>query len=476
MVKFFSAIPNLVKSSENWIIPKIDWELLSKYDTAGPRYTSYPTAPQFTEQFTAQDLQETIQHANLQPNPAPLSLYFHLPFCESVCFFCGCNVTFTADRSRPHTYTETLIQEMNLVKPLLQRQQKVHQLHWGGGTPTFFSSEQLNYLGETIYQRFSFAENAEIGLEIDPRETKEEHLKILSKLRFNRLSMGIQDFNPTVQKAINRNQPEAMTRNIIESAREHGFQSISVDLIYGLPYQTEKTFAETLEKIIQLNPDRIALFNFAYLPEMIRHQKAIASDALPSATEKFAILRRAITQFSEAGYRYIGMDHFAKPHDTLCQAQDQGTLSRNFQGYTTHGNCDLYAFGVSAISQIQNVYAQNQKNIHDYSKALANHQFATQRGIRLTPDDLLRREIIMTLMCHFELDIQHIETKYQLSFNDYFSDELETMLPLQQDGLIHLENHKIQVTSTGRLLIRNLCMIFDAYLKQKPNQKFSRTI
>ncbi|MBX7157792.1 MAG: oxygen-independent coproporphyrinogen III oxidase [Verrucomicrobiae bacterium] len=465
-----------VKTTESFAVPTVDWKLIAKYDTSGPRYTSYPTAPQFTEEFTAHDLQETIHNANLQLNPPPLSLYFHLPFCESVCFFCGCNVTFTADRSRPHAYTQTLIQEMDLVKPLLQKRQKVHQLHWGGGTPTFFSPDQLNYLGEGIYQRFSFAENAEIGLEIDPRETKEEHLKVLSELGFNRLSMGIQDFDPTVQKAINRNQPETMTRNIIESAREHGFQSISVDLIYGLPHQSEKTFAKTLEKIIQLNPDRIALFNFAYLPEMIRHQKAIASDALPSAAEKFAILRRAITRFGEAGYRYIGMDHFAKPHDTLCQAQDQGTLSRNFQGYTTHGDCDLYAFGVSAISQIQNVYAQNQKNIHDYTKALANHQFATQRGIRLTPDDLLRREIIMTLMCHFSLDIQAIEKKYHILFADYFSEELKALSPFEKDELIRLSHNIIQITSTGRLLVRNLCMIFDAYLKQKPTQKFSRTI
>lgn len=464
-----------VKTGEDFIAPTVDWELLAKYDTSGPRYTSYPTAPQFTENFSENDLKQTIQSSN----PTPLSLYFHLPFCESVCFFCGCNVTFTADRSRPHAYTESLIQEMDLVIPLLalkEKNQKVHQLHWGGGTPTFFSPDQLHYLGDAIRQRFTFADNAEIGLEIDPRETTETHLKTLEQLGFNRLSMGIQDFDPTVQKAINRNQPEAMTRKIIETAREHGFQSISVDLIYGLPHQTETTFAQTLEKIIQLNPDRIALFNFAYLPEMIRHQKAIAVEALPSAQEKFAILRRAITRFSEAGYRYIGMDHFAKPNDTLCRAQDQGTLSRNFQGYTTHGECDLYAFGVSAISQIQNVYVQNQKNIHDYTKALANHSLATQRGIQLTPDDLLRREIIMTLMCHFELDTKKIEKKYHITFTDYFSKELQAMLPLEQDKLVFRSNNKIQVTSTGRLLIRNLCMIFDVYLKQKPNQKFSRTI
>jgi oxygen-independent coproporphyrinogen-3 oxidase len=464
-----------VKTGEDFITPTVDWELLAKYDTSGPRYTSYPTAPQFTENFSENDLRKTIQAAKA----TPISLYFHLPFCESVCFFCGCNVTFTADRSRPHAYTESLIQEMDLVVPLLElkeRKQRVHQLHWGGGTPTFFSPDQLRYLGDAIRQRFTFADDAEIGLEIDPRETTEAHLKTLANLGFNRLSMGVQDFDPTVQKAINRNQPEAMTQKIIEIARAHGFQSISVDLIYGLPHQTETTFAQTLEKIIQLNPDRIALFNFAYLPEMIRHQKAISVEALPSAKEKFAILRRAITRFNEAGYRYIGMDHFAKPNDTLCQAQDQGTLSRNFQGYTTHGNCDLYAFGVSAISQIQNVYAQNQKNIHDYTKALTSHHLATQRGIQLTQDDLIRREIIMTLMCHFELNTKRMEENYNIIFADYFSEELQAMELLQKDNLVHRDNDKIQVTPTGRLLIRNLCMIFDAYLKQKPNQKFSRTI
>ena len=461
---------------DSFVVPTIDWDLLAKYDTSGPRYTSYPTAPQFTETFTGKDLAETIQEANLRPLPSPISLYFHLPFCESVCFFCGCNVTFTADRSRPKSYTETLIREMDLIKPLLHAKQKVYQLHWGGGTPTFFSPDQLKYLGDAIYKRLTFAPDAEIGVEIDPRETTTEHLKTLKSLGFNRLSMGVQDFNSDVQKAVNRIQPEALTQKSIETARELGFQSISVDLIYGLPNQTEKTFAQTLERIIQLNPDRIAFFNFAYLPEMIRHQKAISEQALPSAREKFSILRHAITRFSEAGYRYIGMDHFAKPNDDLCRAQDNGTLSRNFQGYTTHAGCDLYALGVSAISQVQNIYAQNHKKIQAYTDAVQTQQFATHRGIRLTPDDLLRREIIMTLMCHFQLNISTIEAKHHLTFSDYFVDELKALAAFEKDGLITKNKEKILATSTGRLLIRNLCMIFDAYLKKKPDQKFSRTI
>lgn len=465
-----------IKPVENFVVPTVDWDLLAKYDTSGPRYTSYPTAPQFTETFTGNDLAETIQQANRQTTPPPLSLYFHLPFCESVCFFCGCNVTFTKDRTRPTPYTETLIREMDLIQPLLQTNQKVHQLHWGGGTPTFFSPDQLKYLGDAIHQRFTFASDAEMGVEIDPRETTPEHLKILQSLGFNRLSMGVQDFDSDVQKAINRIQPEALTKNSIETARELGFQSISVDLIYGLPHQTEKTFTQTLERIIQLKPDRIAFFNFAYLPEIIRHQKAISAETLPSTQEKFAILRHAINRFTEAGYRYVGMDHFAKPDDDLCRAQDQGTLSRNFQGYTTHAGCDLYAMGVSAISQVQNVYAQNHKKIQTYSEAIQNQQFATHRGIRLTPDDMLRREIIMTFMCHFQLDIPTIETKHHLTFSDYFAEELAAFAPFEKDGLILRTKEKIQVTSTGRLLIRNLCMIFDTYLKKKPDQKFSRTI
>ena len=463
-----------IKTVENFVVPTIDWDLLAKYDAAGPRYTSYPTVPQFSETFTGKELEKTIRETN-ESSSSPLSLYFHLPFCESVCFFCGCNVTFTADRSRPKSYTETLIREMDLIQPLLHTQQKVHQLHWGGGTPTFFSPEQLKYLGDAIYKRFTFSQNAEIGVEIDPRETTSEHLKVLQTLGFNRLSMGIQDFDANVQKAINRIQPETLTKKSIDKARELGFQSISVDLIYGLPHQTEKTFAQTLEKIIELNPDRIAFFNFAYLPEMIRHQKAISAESLPSTQEKFSILRYAIHRFTEAGYRYIGMDHFAKPDDDLCRAQDQGTLARNFQGYTTHAGCDQYAMGVSAISQVQNVYAQNYKKIPAYQEAIQNQQFATQRGIRLTSDDLLRREIIMTLMCHFQLDIPLLEKKYYLTFIDYFADELTRLSPYEKDGLIKIEKEKIYVTSTGRLLIRNLCMIFDAYLR-KSEQKFSRTI
>lgn len=455
---------------------KVDIDLLNKYNISGPRYTSYPTAPQFYESFSSDDLRQEIIATNASKEAPPLSLYFHLPFCESVCFFCGCNVTFTSDRKRPISYTELLIKEMDAIAPLIAKNRQVNQLHWGGGTPTFFSPEQLKQLHEATCARFNFAADAEIGLEIDPRETTSEHLQVLQQLGFNRLSMGIQDFDPQVQKAVHRIQTKEMTQRVIEEARARGFTSISVDLIYGLPHQTEKSFSITIDQIIELNPDRIAIFNFAYLPEMIRHQKAIHAEALPSPEEKLAILQRAIRTFSEAGYRYIGMDHFAKPNDELCKAQDAGTLSRNFMGYTTHAGCDLYAFGVSAIGQVGRTYAQNHKNIHEYEKTIQESGFAIQRGIRLSDDDLLRREVIMQLLCNFSIDVATIEKRHKIQFASYFSEALSALAPMEADGLVQQENGKMIVTPSGRLLIRNICMPFDAYLKLKPNQRFSKTV
>jgi oxygen-independent coproporphyrinogen-3 oxidase len=454
-----------------------DAELLKKYDTSGPRYTSYPTAPQFTTDFSVESTKEEILATNEDEGKnTPISLYIHLPFCESVCFFCGCNVTFTSDRKRPAPYTDLVVQEMDSIAPLIQPERQVVQLHWGGGTPTFFAPDQLKKLHEATLKRFKFAPHAEVGLEVDPRETSSEHLKVLEELGFNRLSMGVQDFDPQVQKAVNRIQSEEMTGRTIKEARERGFKSISVDLIYGLPFQTEKSFSTTLEKILRLDPDRIAVFNFAYLPELIRHQKAIKADALPSPNEKLAILRRCITEFTQAGYRYVGMDHFAKKQDELCLSQDAGTLYRNFQGYTTHAGCDLYAFGVSAISQIGRTYSQNQKNIHEYESAILKSGLATTRGIRLTDDDLLRREVIMRLMCDFRLDTERIGQKFQIDFASYFMDDLNQLESMKLDGLWKWENKIMNILPAGRLLVRNICMAFDAYLKAKPSVKFSRTV
>ncbi len=450
-------------------------DLLMKYDVAGPRYTSYPTAPHFTTDFSPADLLQEVETTNASSS-ADLSLYFHLPFCESVCFFCGCNVTFTSDRTRPRGYTELLIREMDRFASRIRKGRRVVQLHWGGGTPTFFSPEQLRLLHHATRERFEFAPDAQIGLEVDPRETTSEHLKVLQELGFNRLSMGVQDFDPEVQKAVNRLQTEEMTRGVIEEARARGFRSISVDLMYGLPFQTESSFRRTLEKVLSLRPDRMALFNFAYLPKMIRHQKAIKAEALPVVKEKLAILRCAIAAFTESGYRYVGMDHFARPEDEMCRAQDAGTLYRNFQGYTTHAGCDLYAFGVSAIGQVGRTYAQNHKNVHEYEKWILQGGLATQRGIRLTDDDVLRREVIMRLLCDFTLDTAAVSRAHGIDFETYFADALVELKGMEVDGLLTWSGGKLAVTPLGRLLIRNICMPFDAYLKQREGVAFSRTI
>jgi len=460
---------------KQFVVPVVDEGLILKYDQPGPRYTSYPTAPLFTDRFTAEDLRAEISATNAVPKPPPLSLYFHLPFCESVCFFCGCNVTFTSDRSRPKSYTDVLLQEMDMVAPMLRQDRRVVQLHWGGGTPTFFSPAQLESLFDAITGRFRFADDAELGIEIDPRELTPEHFDVLARCRFNRLSMGVQDFDPEAQKAVNRIQPEELTRRTIQVARDKGFSSISVDLIYGLPYQTEKTFAKTLEAILRINPDRIALFNFAYLPKQIRHQKAIEATALPSPREKLAILSRAIAEFTSAGYRFIGMDHFAKPDDPMCVAQDSGTLYRNFQGYTTHAGCDLFAFGVSAISNVGRTYAQNNKNSREYETVIRSGQLATVRGLRMTDEDLLRRDVIMRLMCDFSLDMRSIGSRWGIDFRRHFAQSLELLRPLESDGLIRIDEALVEVTPAGRLLIRNICMAFDEHLSETSAQ-FSRTV
>jgi oxygen-independent coproporphyrinogen-3 oxidase len=458
------------------IIPEIDLGLLARYDKTGPRYTSYPTAPQFTPSFTGHDFLKEIRDINPPNTATPLSLYLHLPFCESVCFFCACNVTFTADHRRPDPYIETVKREMDTVIPLLAAGRRVVQLHWGGGMPNFFSPDQMRRLHEATRARFAFAPNAEVALEVDPRDTTSEHLRALQELGFNRISIGIQDFDPDVQKAVNRVQSEEVTRRVMEEARQRGFTSISVDLIYGLPFQKEDTFARTLDRIVALNPDRVAVFNFAYLPEVMRHQKAIPKEALPSPAVKLAILKRAIVTFTQAGYRYIGMDHFARPVDELCLAQDQGTLFRNFQGYTTYAGCDLHAFGVSSISQVGRVYAQNHKNIHDYEALVKRDGLATVRGLRLTEDDAIRREAIMQLMCHFALDKMALGRKFGIPFDSYFASALKALEPMEADGLLRLQPDRIAVTPTGRLLIRNICMAFDAYLDSKSGARFSRTV
>jgi oxygen-independent coproporphyrinogen-3 oxidase len=458
------------------VIPVVDDALLTKYDISAPRYTSYPTAPQFHDGFASADLRAEIARVNAEPAAPPLSLYFHLPFCKSVCFFCGCNVTFTRDRSRPAPYAEVVTKEMDAVAGLLRPGRLVHQLHWGGGTPTFFAPEELGRLFESIRERFSFAPDAEIGIEVDPRETTVAHLDVLGRAGFNRLSLGVQDFDERVQQAVNRVQPADLTRDTIRAARERGFTSISVDLIHGLPHQTEESFARTAEAVLALQPDRIALFNFAYLPDLIRHQKAIDASALPAPREKLAILRRAIAVFTGAGFRFVGMDHFAREDDDLCRAQDAGTLYRNFQGYTTHAGCDLHAFGVSAISSIGRVYAQNRKDVASYTASVATDGLATWRGLLLSPRDEMRRDLIMRILCDFRLDFADFEQRHGIRFREHFAGPLADLEPMRADGLVTVTPEAIEITPVGRLLVRNVCTAFDEYFSKRPGQHFSRTV
>jgi len=457
-------------------LPEVDGALLLKYDQSGPRYTSYPTAPHFHPGFGQAEFREEIRRSQEETPGRGLSLYFHLPFCESVCFFCGCNVTFTADRSRPEPYIGILAREMDNLLPAVARGRKVEQLHWGGGTPTFFKPDQMRRVWDAIAARFDFAQDAEIGVESDPRETTPEHLRVLAECGFNRLSLGVQDFDPAVQKAVNRIQPESVTRDTVQAARDHGFTSVSVDLIYGLPLQTLDSFRRTLERVVALAPDRVALFNLAYLPEMIRHQKALRAEDLPGPKVKIEILRAAIAAFHQAGYRYIGMDHFAKPGDELCAAQDAGGLYRNFQGYTTHAGCDLLAFGVSGISQAGRCYAQNEKNIHGYIRRVEAGDSPVMRGVQLSDDDLVRRDIIMRIMCDFRLDFAAVERAVGRPFAEAFAPELAALEPMVADGLVRVGEGSLAVLPPGRLLVRSICMVFDRYLREKPGHTFSRTV
>ncbi|MDR1145345.1 MAG: oxygen-independent coproporphyrinogen III oxidase [Verrucomicrobiales bacterium] len=450
-----------------------DFALLSRYNVAGPRYTSYPTAPQFTETFTGEDLLREI--ADTDGAARPLSLYFHLPFCASVCLYCGCNVTFTTDRSRSAAYLRTLYREMDLLRPRLSADREVAQLHWGGGTPTFFAPRELAELIAGIKERFRFAADAELGVEVDPRVTTAAQLRVLGAAGFNRLSVGVQDFDADVQRAVHRIQSVEQTRAVIAEARGQGMRSVSVDLMYGLPRQSRDSFARTLEQVLALAPDRLALFNFAYLPAMIRRQQAIQAAELPPPAVKLAIFQLAVERLSAAGYEYVGMDHFARADDDLCRAQRAGRLCRNFQGYSTHADCDLLAFGVSAIGSPGRVYAQNHKSLRQYAAAIDRGQLATARGWRLSDDDLLRREVIMRLMCDFALRPLTVGRKFNVDFATYFAESLSALRPLERDGLLTVSDEKITVTPTGRFLIRNIAMCFDAYLQGGAN-RYSKTV
>ena len=456
-----------------------DPDLIRRYDKAGPRYTSYPTAVQFHTGFGEAQYRVWAQQTNEEPIPRPLSLYFHIPFCDTVCFYCACNKVVTKNRSKALPYLDHLYRELALQGALFDRDRHVDQLHWGGGTPTFLSHAQMEELMAETRRHFKLRDNdeGEYSIEIDPREADRETVAVLRRLGFNRMSLGVQDFDPRVQKAVNRHQSYAETMVVMGAARDEGFKSVSVDLIYGLPFQSVGSFARTLDTVIEASPDRISVFNYAHLPELFMPQRRINADELPSPAEKLDILAMAIERLTGAGYVFIGMDHFAKPDDELAVAQRSRTLYRNFQGYSTHADCDLVAMGITAISMVGDTYSQNVKTLDEYYAALDAGRLPILRGVELTPDDRLRRRVITELICHYRLDYAQIESEYPVRFQEYFAAELADLAEMEADGLLTLDAEGIKVGPSGKLLIRNVCMTFDRYLREKATvQRFSKVI
>jgi oxygen-independent coproporphyrinogen-3 oxidase len=454
----------------------ITQEFLDKYNRPGPRYTSYPTAPVWQDNFGPDDFRTECRAAD--PAGAPVSLYMHLPFCESLCLFCACNVVIQKDKTVALPYLDALKLEIERMSEMVSPQRKVIQFHWGGGTPTYLSPEQLAALFAAVRERFSFAGDAELGVEVDPRVTSVAHLEMLRHLGFNRLSMGIQDFQPEVQRAVHRVQPFELTRDLVLSARALGFDSINVDLIYGLPYQTTDSFAETIDQVLSFSPDRVAMFSYAHVPWLKKQQGSFAR-FLPAGMEKFRIFCTGLRKFLDAGYLYIGLDHFARPEDELAVAQRNQTLHRNFQGYTTKAGADLYGLGVSAISGIAGFYAQNSRDLPGYMSAIRDHGLATMRGYRLSADDCVRRAVISRLLCHTVIPKRQIESQFAIQFDSYFAQELTALEPFVADGLVYPLNEEIRVTPLGQIFIRNVAMIFDAYLRQQAPESrplFSKTI
>src|SRR6267154_1233444 len=455
---------------------RISEEFLARYNRPGPRYTSYPTAPVWNDTFGPEDLEAV--HAGAEAARTPVSLYMHLPFCESLCLFCACNVIIQKDKQLSIPYFDVLKKEIARVGEAVSCQRKVVQFHWGGGTPTYSTPAQLEDLFGYTKERFTFSPDAEIGIEVDPRVTSREHLETLRRLGFNRLSMGIQDFNAEVQKAIHRIQQFELSRDLLIAARELGFDSPDVDLIYGLPYQNPQRFAHTVDQILELAPGRVALFSYAHVPWLKKQQGSFAAH-LPEGMEKFEIFRTGMLKFLEAGYLYIGMDHFAKPGDELAISQQKRTLHRNFQGYTTKAGADLYGMGVTAISGIQNAYAQNHRELAAWEKSVAERGIATMRGYRLSPDDQLRRAVISRLLCHTVVIKEEIAREFHIDFDDYFADELARLEASRNDGLVLLEPNEIRTTWLGRIFIRNLAMVFDPYLERQQlaaKPLFSKTL
>ncbi|AGP46642.1 oxygen-independent coproporphyrinogen III oxidase [Serratia plymuthica] len=449
-----------------------DLALIQKYNYSGPRYTSYPTALEFNQSYD----EAAFQSAAARYPERPLSLYVHIPFCHKLCYFCGCNKLVTRQTHKADEYLAVLAREIAERAPLFAGR-KVGQMHWGGGTPTYLSKSQISRLTAMLRQHFDFLPDAEMSIEVDPREIELDVLDHLRSEGFNRLSMGVQDFDKEVQRLVNREQDEEFIFALIARAKALGFNSTNIDLIYGLPKQTPESFAFTLERVAELSPDRLSVFNYAHLPSLFAAQRKIKDADLPSAQQKLDILQQTIASLTESGYQFIGMDHFARPDDELAVAQREGKLHRNFQGYTTQGDSDLLGLGVSAISMLGDSYAQNQKELKTYYSSVEAQGNALWRGLTMTEDDCLRREVIKTLICNFQLGYRAIEQQFAIDFAAYFAEDLQLLAPFERDGLVERDERGIRVTPRGRLLIRNICMCFDLYLRQQARtQQFSRVI
>ncbi len=452
----------------------IDFEKFSKYSKAGPRYTSYPTALEFNSDFSYDDYIGFLENSTEK-----LSLYVHLPFCRSACYFCGCNVVFTSKEEKLSRYIEYLKKEIDILAEHIDNSREVTQFHFGGGTPTFYKAFELDEIVTYIKSKFpNWSSDAEISCEIDPRFFNEDQMKVFKKHGFNRISFGVQDLDEKVQKEIHRIQPLSLTKNAVELARKYGINSINTDFIYGLPYQTLETFKKTLELSTELNPDRVAVFNYAHVPWLMRTMRKFDETTLPSPEEKLKIFKYTIDFFESQGYRMIGMDHFAKPEDELFGAIEKGELHRNFQGYTTKGGANLVGIGLTSIGEGKRYYAQNTKDMHAYEAALDAGRLPFERGVVLSDDDLIRKAVIMELMANFHIDIKRIEQEFNIDFKDYFKDALEALEEFIEADLVMVDDNEIRVSTTGTLLIRNIAMPFDAYMKKYASSKktFSKTV
>ncbi|MEB3197376.1 MAG: oxygen-independent coproporphyrinogen III oxidase [Candidatus Sericytochromatia bacterium] len=453
-------------------------EILARYDVAGPRYTSYPTAPEWRDDFGPREAEQVLRDNHASRGHVPLSIYVHIPFCHKLCYFCGCNMWVTQKQELVERYLNAVEQELARVGELAGRGREVVQVHWGGGTPTYLDSAQITRLFQAITKHFRLRPEAEISLELHPAVTSFEQLATLRHLGFNRVSMGIQDFDAKVQETVNRVQPFEVTRDLIAECRRLGFLSVNTDLMYGLPHQTPAGFADTLDKVAAINPDRLALFNYAHVPWLKKHQSVFTPESLPSAETKLSLFEMAIARLLGMGYRYIGMDHFARPDDELTRHQADGTLRRNFMGYTTHADTDLLAFGPSAISDLAQAYVQNDRNVFDYMKRVEAGDLPVVRGLPLTPDDRLRRDVINRLFCLLHVSKDAVEAEFGIDFDATFAAALTALAPMEADGLLERGPRDLYVTSRGQILLRNLAMQFDAYLGRTPpsERRFSRTL